>query len=83
MTPSTVIETEEFPLRQPRGPAHDVQDADDVEQTVGVTDPRHTDSQRTKLSVLIGSGILQLPIWGMDSSQALTSISTHPEQGSP
>ncbi|KAL4773290.1 major facilitator superfamily domain-containing protein [Aspergillus nidulans var. acristatus] len=68
MTPSTMTETEEFPLRLPRGPAHDVQDADDVEQPVGETDPRHTDSQRTKLSVLIGSGILQLPIWGFSMS---------------
>ncbi|KAL4757270.1 major facilitator superfamily domain-containing protein [Aspergillus foveolatus] len=68
MTPSTMTEAEEFPLRRPRGQAHDVQDADDVEQTVGETDPRHTDSQRTKLSVLIGSGILQLPIWGFTMS---------------
>ncbi|KAL4812167.1 major facilitator superfamily domain-containing protein [Aspergillus spinulosporus] len=68
MTAATMTETEEFPLRRSRGPAHHMQDADDIEQTVGESDSRHSDWQRTKLSVLIGSGILQLPIWGFSMS---------------
>lgn len=36
------------------------QRAADPEQT----DPRQVESNRTKLSVLIGSGIIQVPIWG-------------------
>ncbi|KAJ0417355.1 major facilitator superfamily domain-containing protein [Aspergillus carlsbadensis] len=45
--------------------AFDIQE--DVEDT-GHPEPRHLDSNRTKLLVLIGSGILQLPIWGFAMS---------------
>jgi hypothetical protein len=41
-------------------------EAPDVEQAEAEqTDSRQRESKRTKLSVLIGSGIIQLPIWGM------------------
>ncbi|KAL4993631.1 major facilitator superfamily domain-containing protein [Aspergillus recurvatus] len=60
-----MAETGEFPLQQPRGSAHGVRAVHhDVEQTVAEADLRHAESKRTKLSVLVGSGILQLPIWG-------------------
>ncbi|KAL4972867.1 major facilitator superfamily domain-containing protein [Aspergillus desertorum] len=44
-----MAETEDFPLQQPQRPGADL---------------RHVESRRAKLSVLVGSGILQLPIWG-------------------
>jgi hypothetical protein len=47
-------ETEEFSLNAP-----DVEQVD-AEQT----DSRQRESKRTKLCVLIGAGIIQLPIWG-------------------
>lgn len=53
-------ETDEFSQ-----PTHDGERgvfALEAEQTA---DQRQIESQRTKLGVLIGSGILQLPIWGM------------------
>lgn len=58
-------ETEEFaPPRQDgeRGVFELEQSAADAEQ-------RQIESSRTKLGVLIGSGILQLPIWGTFTSE--------------
>lgn len=60
-------ETEEFALPVSRMSASGERDAFDVEQSVadaGQIDSRQIESKRTKLCVLIGSGILQLPIWG-------------------
>ncbi|KAL4778305.1 major facilitator superfamily domain-containing protein [Aspergillus varians] len=54
--------------------------AGDVEQSVmdagqaDSTDSRQMESKRTKISVLIGSGILQLPIWGFAMSYGDRSI---------
>ncbi|KAL6229737.1 hypothetical protein BDW75DRAFT_245463 [Aspergillus navahoensis] len=63
-----MAETEGFPLQEPRGVARGVQDAHDAEQPVAEADARHLESTRTKLSVLVGSGIVQLPIWGFGMS---------------
>lgn len=49
-----MADTEEYHLRQSRTPADDERE---------VEEPK-----RTKLCVLIGSGILQLPIWGMETN---------------
>ncbi|KAJ9296860.1 hypothetical protein DTO271G3_5059 [Paecilomyces variotii] len=64
-------ETEEFALPVSRTSASGERDAFDVEQSVadaGQIDSRQIESKRTKLCVLIGSGILQLPIWGFAMS---------------
>jgi len=55
---------------QPQTSVIQGQETSDVEQlerrvNLEQTDSRETDSKRTKLSVLIGSGLIQLPIWGM------------------
>lgn len=58
-------EPEELSL-QPT-PATRAQDSSDIEQRVmdsEPTDSSQTESRKTKITVLIGSGILQLPIWG-------------------
>ncbi|KAI1635010.1 putative monocarboxylate transporter [Biscogniauxia mediterranea] len=47
-----------------RDASTDGQEIEDAEQT----DSRQLESKRTKLCVLIGSGILQLPIWGFAMS---------------
>ena len=60
-------ETEEFSLPELRTSASGERDASDVEQNVvdaEQTDSGQIESKRTKLCVLIGSGIIQLPIWG-------------------
>jgi hypothetical protein len=60
-------ETEELALPEFGYSAGSERDAADVEQRAvdaEQADLRQLESKRTKLCVLIGSGILQLPIWG-------------------
>ncbi|CRG87788.1 putative transporter MCH4 [Talaromyces islandicus] len=60
-------ETEEHPLEEARPSVSGERQGSDVEQNVA-TDSRALESRKTKLCVLIGSGILQLPIWGFAMS---------------
>lgn len=60
-------EREQIALQESQATTNGNQDGSDVEQTVFDAEQagsRQIESQRTKLFVLIGSGILQLPIWG-------------------
>lgn len=62
-------ESERFTLQDSQTNANNAhQEASDIERPVfdsEQADSRQIESKRTKLFVLIGSGILQLPIWGM------------------
>lgn len=60
-------ETEEFALPESGYSAGSERGTSDVEQRAvdaEQADLRQLESKRTKLCVLVGSGILQLPIWG-------------------
>jgi hypothetical protein len=80
-SPVTMRETEEFSLPESRTSASGERDAFDVEQSVvdaEQTDSRQMESKRTKLCVLIGSGILQLPIWGTFGTHVwIATLLTH------
>lgn len=61
---------DQFQPQGPRVPVTQGQETSDIEQLGRVVNPEQTgsreaDSKKTKLSVLIGSGLIQLPIWGM------------------
>lgn len=67
-------DNEEFALAESRATTSGRGDATDVEHNVMAeeqTNMRQLESKRTKLSVLIGSGILQLPIWGFAMSYGI------------
>lgn len=62
-----MTDVEEFSLSVSRMSASGERGASDIEQRsvdAEYTDSRQMEPKRTKLWVLIGSGMLQLPIWG-------------------
>lgn len=62
-----MTESEQLSLEELPAPASHAQDSSDIERRVMHTEPTDSsqvESNKTKISVLIGSGILQLPIWG-------------------
>lgn len=70
---ATMTDVEEFSLSVSQISASGERGASDIEQRS--VDAEHTDSRqmepkRTKLCVLIGSGMLQLPIWGTFNSMS-------------
>jgi hypothetical protein len=50
-------------------------DVFELEQSAVDAEQRQIESSRTKLGVLIGSGILQLPIWGMFTCKIFLCLS--------
>lgn len=64
---ATMTDIEEFSLSVSRNSASGERGASDVEQRAldaEQSDSRQMESKGTKVCVLIGSGMLQLPIWG-------------------
>lgn len=60
-------EPEQLSLQEWPTQASRAQDSSDIEQRVidsEPTDSSQVESNKTKITVIIGSGILQLPIWG-------------------
>ncbi|KAJ5533006.1 hypothetical protein N7494_009558 [Penicillium frequentans] len=66
-----MAEPEQLSLEELPAPASHAQYSSDIERRVMDTEPTDSsqvESNKTKISVLIGSGILQLPIWGFAMS---------------
>ena len=75
-----MADIEEIPLSLQREPPEETRGASDfgsihteTEQSVA----HNAESQTSKLSVLIGSGILQLPIWGMPCPLLMRLCTAH------